>query len=167
MITSIANQTIMDEIEKNQVDYDKLITIHQNENGDVTFLSYNAIEVNKLKSKITSAVIENINSLEETQISIPLANVFDIDIFQNKGPRLKFTIIPAAYVETDLESEFENTGINQVSHKIFIVMKVNATALVPNFSSNIYFETRMCVAQTIIIGNVPNNISEKLFQISE
>ena len=61
-------------------------------------------------------------------------------------------------METDIESVFETTGINQVNHKIFIVLEITASALIPNYSTNVKFRTNVCVAQTVIIGKVPENI---------
>ena len=65
-------------------------------------------------------------------------------------------------METDIESEFETTGINQVCHRIYIVLKMSTSALIPNYSTDVNFTTRVCVAQTIIVGKVPENISDNL-----
>ena len=81
---------------------------------------------------------------------------------QNKGPKLKFTITPSSYVEADVESVVQNTGINQINHQIFIVIKVTANALIPNYSTSIYSENKVCVAETVIIGKVPDTIGEGL-----
>ncbi|MEG0090863.1 MAG: sporulation protein YunB, partial [Oscillospiraceae bacterium] len=65
---------------------------------------------------------------------------------------------PSSYVESDIESVFQNTGINQINHQIFIIVRVVGSALIPNFSTSITVENKVCVAETIIIGKVPNNI---------
>ena len=88
-------------------------------------------------------------------------------MLNNKGPLLHFVITPAAFVETDIESEFETTGINQVNHRIFIVLNVSATALIPNYSTDVNFKTRVCVAQTVIVCKVPENISDNLHYLND
>lgn len=162
LVTQAANEAIIEQMEKTSLSYGDLITVSRDENGDVSLLSYNALEVNRLKSQITSSVIEKVDDIKETNIYIPIANITNIDFIQNKGPKLRFTIIPSAYVETDIESSFEQMGINQVNHRIFIVLKIAATALIPNYSSRVNFETKVCVAQTVIIGKVPNNLGNNL-----
>lgn len=158
MVTQAANDSIIEELEKNNVTYQDLVLLEKDENGRVLLISYNSFAVNKLKSLITSSVLKKINELNETNIYIPLGNITNIDILQNKGPKLCFTITPYAYAQTDIESEFVNTGINQTEHKIFIVINISAAALIPNYSTDINLQTKVCVAQTVIIGKVPDNI---------
>ena len=113
------------------------------------------MQVNKLKSEITHAVIEETEKIPDTDLYIPLGTITGIDMIQNKGPLLKFTINPSSYVQSDIESVFQNTGINQVNHRIFIILKVTANSLIPNYSSSVVIENKVCVAETIIIGKVP------------
>ncbi len=158
LVTQAANEAIIEEMEKTSLSYGDLITVSRDEKGDVSLLSYNALEVNRLKSKITSSVIDKVANIGRTDIYIPIANISDFEFVHNKGPMIPFTITPTAVVQTDIESNFEYTGINQVNHRIFIVLKIKATALIPNYSSTTEFETKVCVAQTVIIGKVPNNL---------
>lgn len=163
LVTQAANIAIIEQMEQSPLSYGDLITVSRDEKGDVSLLSYNTLEVNRLKSQITASVIEKVNRLEQTDIYIPLGNITYIDFLHNKGPKLRFRITPIAYVETDIASDFEHTGINQVNHRIFIVLKVSASALIPSYSTNVNFETKVCVAQTVIIGKVPSNISDDLY----
>ncbi len=165
LVTQAANIAIIEQMEQTPLSYGDLITVSRDEKGDVSLLSYNTLEVNRLKSQITASVIEKVNRLEQTDIYIPLGNITYVDFLHNKGPRLRFRITPIAYVETDIESDFEHTGINQVNHRIYIVLKVNASALIPSYSTNVNFDTKVCVAQTVIIGKVPNNISDNIYQV--
>lgn len=162
LITKAMNDAIIDQFDNTEITYDDLVVLQKNESGEVTSFAYNAAGVNKLKSEITSAVIDRINEIDETSINMPIGNITNIDMLQNKGPTLKFIITPTAYVEADIESDFQNAGINQVNHQIFIVLKVTGSALIPNYPANITIENKVCVAQTIIIGKVPNNIGNSV-----
>ena len=167
MVTNAANQAIVQQMEQSPLSYGELINVQKDANGDICLLSYNALEVNRLKSQITSTVLSKVNTMDKADIYIPVGSITNIDFLNNKGPRLHFVVTPAAYVETDIESTFETTGINQVNHRIFIVLKISASALIPNYSTYIQFETKICVAQTVIIGKVPENISDNLHYIDE
>ena len=162
LVSQAANQAIIEQMELSPLSYGDLITVQRNEAGEITLLSYNALEVNRLKSQITSTVISKVQMMEKADIYIPLGSLTNLDILNNKGPLLHFVVTPTAYVETDIESEFETTGINQICHRIFIILKMSASALIPNYSTDVNFSTRVCVAQTIIVGKVPENISDNL-----
>ncbi len=167
VVTQAANQAIIEQMEQSPLSYGDLITVQRNENGEITLLSYNALEVNRLKSQITSTVISKVQMMDKADIYIPIGSISNLDMLNNKGPLLHFVITPAAFVETDIESEFETTGINQVNHRIFIVLKISASALIPNFSTDVEFKTRVCVAQTVIVGKVPENIFDNLHYLGD
>ena len=86
LVTQAANIAIIEEMEKTSLSYGDLITVSRDEKGDVSLLSYNTLEVNRLKSQITSSVIEKVNQLEQTDIFIPLGNITYMDFLHNKGP---------------------------------------------------------------------------------
>lgn len=167
MVTQAANQAIIEQMEQSPLSYGELITVQRNENGQITLISYNALEVNRLKSQITSTVISKVQMMDRAHIYIPIGNITNMDFLHNKGPQLHFVVTPAAYVETDIESEFETTGINQVNHRIFIVLRISASALIPNYSTEIDFQTRVCVAQTVIVGQVPENILDNIHYLGD
>lgn len=167
MVTQAANQAIIEQMEQSPLSYGDLITVQRNDAGEITLLSYNALEVNRLKSQITYTVISKVQMMDKAHIYIPVGSITNLDFLNNKGPRLHFVITPAAYVETDIESEFETTGINQVNHRIFIVLSVSASALIPNYSTDVNFKTRVCVAQTVIVGKVPENIYDNIHYLGE
>lgn len=167
VVTQAANQAIIEQMEQSPLSYGDLIKVQRNENGEITLLSYNALEVNRLKSQITSTVISKVQMMDKADIYIPIGSISNLDMLNNKGPLLHFVITPAAFVETDIESEFETTGINQVNHRIFIVLKISASALIPNYSTDVEFKTRVCVAQTVIVGKVPENIFDNLHYLGD
>ena len=59
LVTQAANQAIVEQMEQSPLSYGDLITVQRNEEGEITLLSYNALEVNRLKSQITSTVKGN------------------------------------------------------------------------------------------------------------
>ncbi len=167
IVTQAVNNTITDELEKLQLTYLDLVTLEKDEEGEIVSLSYDALEMNKLKSLMTTAILKTTDKIGPSNIYVPIGNITEIDFFQNKGPLLKFTIIPTAYVEVDIETEFINTGINQVNHRISLVFDINADALISRYTTGVSINTRVCVAETIIVGEVPNNIGSNSLLISE
>ncbi len=167
IVTQAVNNTITNELEKLQLTYLDLVTLEKNEDGEIVSLSYDALEMNKLKSLMTTAVLQSTDKIGPSNIYVPIGNITTIDFFQNKGPSLTFTIIPTAYVEVDIETEFINTGINQVNHRISLVFDITADALISRYTTGVNINTKVCVAETIIVGEVPNNIGSNSLLISE
>ena len=68
------------------------------------------------------------------------------------------SILPVGAVEVNVVEAFEEAGINQTRHKIFIDVKTWMKIAVPLVSSSIEVSTQIPVTETIIIGNVPSTI---------
>ena len=160
LISKAVNNAIISVMDETNYSYADLVEIVKNEKQEILSVNYNSLHINKLRSELVKATIEETQKLPVTNLYIPIGNITSIDILQNKGPKLKFTITPSSYVEADVESVFQNTGINQINHQIFIILKVTANALIPNYSTSVYSENKVCVAETVIIGKVPNTIGE-------
>ena len=162
LINKAVNNAIISVMDKTQYSYDDLVEINRNSADEIVSVNYNSLHINKLRSELIKVSIEETQKIPVSYVYIPIGNITSIDILQNKGPKLKFTVTPSSYVEAEVESVFQNTGINQINHQIFINVKVTANALIPNYSTSVYSENKVCVAETVIIGKVPDSIGNNL-----
>ena len=162
LINKAVNNAIISVMDKTQYSYDDLVEINRNSADEIVSVNYNSLHINKLRSELIKVSIEETQKIPVSYVYIPIGNITSIDILQNKGPKLKFTVTPSSYVEAEVESVFQNTGINQINHQIFITVKVTANALIPNYSTSVYSENKVCVAETVIIGKVPDSIGNNL-----
>ena len=86
---------------------------------------------------------------------MPLRNAFDTHIIDLPSIRVK--IIPQGSVTVDYATEFESTGINQTRHRIYIIVNTDIKMIVPLVSENIRVTTNIPIAETIIVGDVPES----------
>ena len=138
LINKAVNNAIILVMDETHYSYNDLVDINRNVNDEIVSVNYNSLRINKLRSQLIKTAIEETQKIPVSHVYIPVGNITGIDILQNKGPKLKFTVTPSSYVEADVESVFQNTGINQINHQIFITVKVTANALIPNYSTSIY-----------------------------
>jgi len=157
--TEAINEAIKNKI-ANNVSYKDMITIHKNINGEVTLIQINAVEVNRIESETALYISQALRKITMGGIAIPLGQVTGSQILANFGPRIKVSIIPVGTVEVDISEAFEEAGINQTRHKIFLAIKTWVKIVVPMVSSNVQVSTHIPIAETIIVGNVPNVILE-------
>ena len=50
---------------------------------------------------------------------------------------------------------FSVLDINQTQHRIFIRFTVEMSAILPGYSTSVTVENEVCIAQTLIVGKVP------------
>ena len=58
-------------------------------------------------------------------------------------------------VNTDYKTEFLSSGINQTRHRIYIEIKSDMSVVAPFTNETVEVITNVNVAETVLIGNVP------------
>jgi sporulation protein YunB len=157
----IATETINDAINKKiarNVQYKDLISVHKSIKGEVALIQINITEINRLKSETALYVADSLKEITMNEIGIPIGQITGSNILANFGPSIKFSILPVGTVEVDISEAFEEAGINQTRHKVFIDVKTWVRIAVPLVSSSIQVSTHIPIAETIIVGNVPETI---------
>lgn len=157
MITVAINKVINEEMEANPVGYDELMQIQTGDDGRIQALYANTKEMNKLKSSIAVKVQEEIMRLDKAEITIPFGALLGSQLFSGMGPMIRVQLVPMGYALVDFESSFFDVGINQTKHQIDIVVTASFGMILATGNNNIEVKTSIPVAQTIIVGDVPNS----------
>lgn len=157
----IATEAINEAVSKKvagSIQYKDLINIHKNKNGEIVLIQVNTVEINRLESNTALYVIDVLKKNNIQEIEIPIGQITKSNILANFGPTINASILPVGTVEVNVVEAFEEAGINQTRHKIFIDVKTWMKIAVPLVSSSIEASTQIPITETIIIGNVPNTI---------
>jgi sporulation protein YunB len=140
------------------IKYTDLINVLTDKDGKIAMIQANTVHMNTLASEASlAAQNEIVDMSRDTSLYIPLGSIFGTRILAGLGPKIRVKIVPVGSVSTDFATEFENAGINQTRHKIYIIMKSQVQIVVPLGSETIQVSTRIPVSETIIVGEVPNN----------
>ena len=153
----IISTAIYDEIERDDISYDKLVSFEKDDSGRITALKTNIIEVNRLKSKIAVEILSELEKMNTAELEIPLGTVIGGELFSGRGPGIKINVLPIGSVETEIENQISSAGINQSRHQI--MMRVNAEVAVITAMSSVTtnVSSYICIAETVIVGDVPNS----------
>ena len=155
----LISRAIYDEIDKSGVEYDSLISLQKDGEGNITALTTKIAPVNKLKSNLSLNILENLSEIKTLEIAVPVGNIIGVDVFSGFGPDVKVKIIPSGNVFVDFENKFESSGINQTRHQIIMKIKANVLVLSSTKRKNVSLETSVCIAETVIVGKVPESFT--------
>lgn len=155
LATRIINDAVYSELESGDFDYAKLVSVIYGENNSITAIESNMVNINKLKAKITKSVNDELADINSQDLSISLGTISGFSAFYNQGPLIPVTLRPEGYVETALISAFESAGINQTLHRILVEINVDISAIIPGYTSSASVRTQFVVAETVIVGSVP------------
>ena len=151
----VINDAINDQISAGSISYDNFISLEKDTNGKITALKTNMIEVNRFKSEVTALVLEKISSLDAAELKIPLGNIINGELFSGRGPKISVIVIPIGSADVAFSSEFITAGINQTRHRLSVTVSAYVTVLLPGTTSSTTVSSQVNIAETIIVGEVP------------
>lgn len=160
-IATIAiNQAVEEELENQGGVYDNLVFFEKNNDGDILALKTDSVKINRLKASIVSRINEKINAASSTKIEVALGNVINGELFSGRGPKIPILLQMVNSANASFISEFTHAGINQTRHRILIETNVGMSVLLPG--GRAYFEvtTQVNIAETIIVGSVPDSYTD-------
>ncbi|KXG77663.1 Sporulation protein YunB [Fervidicola ferrireducens] len=155
--TEAINKAVKERITKN-IKYTDLIAIHKDVNGQVTLIQINTIEINRIETETSLEVVKTLKEISMEKIKIPLGLITGSKILSNIGPSINVSLYPVGTAYVDTSEAFEEAGINQTRHKILLDITAQVRIVQPLLSSRVEIKTSVPIAETIIIGTVPQTI---------
>lgn len=140
--------------------YTDFVTLQSDAAGRVQALTVNPNTVGRLKTEVALAVEERISSMRSLSVQVPYAAFFCDDFGIGNGLTLAVELAPAGSCTVDFENGFTAVGINQTKHQIDIIIEADFTMLAAFVGSGITVQTSLPVAQTVIVGTVPESYFE-------
>lgn len=157
LVTSVVEQAFSREMNAQPDAYRQLVDIQRDETGAITALSADMPVLNQLRTTLTADVLQALQSADVSQIQVPLGSLVDLDLLWGLGPTVKVYSMTVGTVEGEFESEFSSAGVNQTVHRIILTLKVPLTLMLPGGAAETVCETQLCVAETVIVGQVPES----------
>lgn len=167
LTVSVLNQAVQ-EVLATGVSYDDMMIVQKDDAGRVSLLQANTTLMNSLASETALHAQAALSSLENQFVSIPLGAALGVTILAGSGPRIRVQILPVGAVSALFSTEFQSAGINQTRHKILLTLEATVRLVIPNGVEEVVVSSQMAVAESIIVGLVPdsfvdvNNDSEML-----
>lgn len=153
--SDLINDAIAEQIAAGNIQYDRIVYFEKDLNGCITALKTNIGEINRLKTDVLNIINDEILSTDESSLGIALGSLFLPEFLSGKGPKLPVKILVIRNSEADFYSEFSEAGINQTLHKLNMEVFLDVTVLVLGTTTEFTISSHMVVAETVIVGDVP------------
>ena len=150
LTTSAVNSAIF-EVMTEPTKYSELITIQKDDAGNITLIEANAIVINNLAREMAKQTETYMEAIGEQVIKIPVGTLSGSPLLSGKGPK-----VPVGSVKCHFVSEFEEAGINQSRHKIYLDIITNVSIILPTSQTTVKTNTPVLVCESIIVGKVPD-----------
>ena len=155
-MTAVVENAVTADLAARQVSYVDFVTIQRDEGGAITALTTDMARMNLLRSELTAAILEALKGVDVSDVQVPLGSLFDLEPLWAKGPALKAKAMTVGTVRAEFDSQLTSAGVNQTLHRIWLEVDVPMTLLLPGGEVETALHTRLCVAETVIVGKVPD-----------
>lgn len=154
--SDMTNDAISKQIAAGDIAYDRIVYFEKDLDGRITALKTNMSEVNRLKTEVLNIINDEILALDHSDIGIPLGSLFLPELFSGKGPAIPVHILSIRNSDANFTSSFSQAGINQTLHRLNMEVSIDVAVLVLGETSSFTVTSEVVVAETIIVGQVPN-----------
>lgn len=156
--SNIIVEAIDEQIDSGNIRYDRIITLQTDAQGHVTALETEMSEVNRLKMELLRSIGGKIREMTVAELSVPLGNVLAPSLLSGHGGYVPVRVVEFQSSGAEFESSFTQAGINQTLHQISLRLGVTVSALTPAGLLTVPVSVEMVVAQTVIVGEVPQTV---------
>ena len=153
--SDLTNDAIARQIATGDIAYDRIVFFEKDLDGRITALKTNMNEVNRLKTDILNIINDEILALDSSDLGIPIGSLFLPEVFSGKGPAIPVHILSIRNSDANFVSSFSQAGINQTLHRLNMEVSIDVAVLVLGETSSYTMSSEVVVAETIIVGQVP------------
>ena len=156
-VPRIVSEAVYEAIESGEIQYDGLVSFEKDSEGHVTAVRSNMAAFNHLQAQILDTVLTRVDQVSARELSIPIGSLTGSSLLAGRGPRIKVRMESVGSSEANFSSKFVSAGINQTKHQIILTVDVYVSILLPGFTTATKVSNSFIVAETVIIGSVPES----------
>ena len=160
-VTNAASDWLVDainaELRSGRIDFSHMTYLEKDVNGNITAVRTNTAEMNCLKSEIMELLGEEMPELDAQELGVPIGSILLPDYFAGQGVRLPVRVVALSSSDASFSTTFESAGINQSIQRVVLNVRITLTVLSPAGTQEIDVDSDVIVAETIVVGTVPNS----------
>lgn len=156
IVTAAVSGAVNERLSDGSLSYNELITLEKNNDGNIAALTTDMAKINTLQAEITNEIIQRVSDSGSASLRIPLGNLLGGNLLSGMGPGIPYKIVFLKGSSAELKNEFTSAGINQTKHEIILEITVDINILVPGGTKTSQVSSQVLVAETIIVGRVPD-----------
>lgn len=152
--TQAINTAISDRIARGTT-FDQLIDWRTDKNGKTTGFMLNYSEHMRITADTISTVQNQLSDLQDIPEHIPLGQAMHSSLLASFGPMIPVRLVPAGNVKVELNTRYQNAGINMILVEVYIHIIAEVSVIIPFDSEPEVVETEVPISYALVVGDVP------------
>ena len=160
-ISMIVDEEIKELMLNEFLSYDKITLIQRDADGRINSVSINSVLINNFANDLDIKIGNRVDTTDAIENSVYLSSLIGSDFLCGFGPKIPIRFQPISVTNADITHSFEEAGINQTIHSVILTVSIDVEILMPFSHSTITVNSQMPIAQTLIVGTVPDTYFNK------
>ena len=154
-VNRIVVAAVNDAVDSGRIDYEQLVAFDKDADGHVTALRSNMAAFNRLQASIADDILQRMAEVSSTDLAIPIGTLTGSPLLAGRGPCLRVRMQSVGTATARFDNQFSSAGINQTRHRIILNVDVHVSILLPGLTTYTKVSNEISVAETVIVGGVP------------
>lgn len=154
-VNRIVVAAVNDAVDSGRIDYEQLVDFDKDADGHVTALRSNMAAFNRLQASIADDILQRMAEVSSTDLAIPIGTLTGSPLLAGRGPCLRVRMQSVGTAIARFDNQFASAGINQTRHRIILNVDVHVSILLPGLTTYTKVSNEISVAETVIVGGVP------------
>ena len=154
IVTKTVNDSINKVIGEGVYGFDYFVSLVKDENGDIAAITSDMAHINTLSTEILNSIIKSTEN-GTIEVKIPAGNLTGLNLLMGRGPDVTVDIVMLTSSKVDFKNDIISSGINQAKYQLMLEVTIDIDVLVPWGTKSVSTVTEVIVADTVIIGKVP------------
>ena len=156
---NVVSQVVDDAVEEVMLEelfsYDELVFINRDGQGRITSISSNTTKINRFANDLGISIGNKLDKISLIKNKLYVSSLVGLDLLSGVGPKVSVRFSPISVANADIYHTFEEAGINQTLHTVNLNVNVEMAIVLPLAYSTVRVDSTMPIAQTLIVGTVP------------
>ena len=155
IVISRVNAVITELMASGDYDRETFVHLEKNSEGEIVAVSSNMARINALSAEILERVVGATEN-RTLDVRVPLGNLTGFSLLMGRGPGVPVEIIMMTSSHVAFQNNVVTAGINQTKHQITLQVIVDIDILIPWGTESTQVVTEVMIADTVVIGKVPD-----------
>lgn len=152
----IINEGVTTVLQSEKYTYDRFAQITYSGSNTVSSVAIDSVTANSFKAELNSEIQRKLKEDRYIEYKVPLGAFTGITVLSDTGPEITINFTLDGSFNSKLSSTFTSAGVNQTIHHIELCVEARMITSNPGFTREILFDTNFEIAQTVIVGEIPN-----------
>ena len=137
------------------ITYSDLIRVEKNKDGDISLMSADSLKINSISRTVAINVEKILKEKLKEGIPVPIFAFTGIKLASGYGPTVKYDAITVASVNCGFDGKFEQMGINQTLHSLFVVVDCRVDIEFLYKKRTFDCTSEILISEAVLVGKVP------------